>query len=124
MARIQTLSKSDIQRFEDLHNVCRNKLASGRLNFKSAAKMATVSFDPELAFLAAINVGQCQMVSDDCHAKNVTTKPGQNMYRITSKKRFYRNKIVIRMAVSKWFLEYKNTKQSELSVCCGSPDIS
>lgn len=63
------------------HNTLRNYFASGKeKNFKSAAKMNELKWDPTLAYLAELNVKQCWMSHDACHKTDQFVFPGQNLY--------------------------------------------
>lgn len=63
-----TFSAAQNAKIVQLHNVNRNKVASGTVNnLKRASRMATMVHDQELADLAALNVKQCEMSHDQCH---------------------------------------------------------
>lgn len=83
--------------------------------------MQEVSWDHELAFLAAINVAQCQMKHDDCRASESSDQPGQNLYMAMKSGGFYENKEAILASVYVWFKEYVFASMADLNRCCG-PD--
>ncbi|XP_034654394.1 antigen 5 like allergen Cul n 1 isoform X2 [Drosophila subobscura] len=63
-----------------LHNERRNQIAGGGLSgFPSAVHMATMSWDPTLAQLAAYNALQCRMAHDECRNTNTYRYAGQNL---------------------------------------------
>ncbi|XP_026472101.1 venom allergen 5-like [Ctenocephalides felis] len=69
------------------HNWYREKVATGKGRstygtFPRAANMHYMDWDEELAYLAAMNVKQCEMEHDECRAVDV--KSGQNLGFIAS----------------------------------------
>ncbi|XP_022222832.2 antigen 5 like allergen Cul n 1 [Drosophila obscura] len=63
------------------HNTLRQKWASsGGTVPRSACRMATISWDPELARLAELNARQCLLEHDKCHNTQKYRKSGQNLY--------------------------------------------
>lgn len=66
----------------DVHNKYRNQQAMGQTaHYKPATRMATLTWDPELAKLAAINVKQCEMKHDICrNTGKITPKPYLNYW--------------------------------------------
>ncbi|SPP78380.1 antigen 5 like allergen Cul n 1 [Drosophila guanche] len=65
----------------DAHNTLRQKWASGGGTVRRAAcRMATISWDPELARLAELNARQCLLEHDKCHNTHKYRQSGQNLY--------------------------------------------
>ncbi|XP_034490891.1 antigen 5 like allergen Cul n 1 isoform X2 [Drosophila innubila] len=63
------------------HNDVRQKWASGKGKVRvEACRMATVSWDDELAKLAEYNLQQCQMEHDECHNTYKFKSSGQNLF--------------------------------------------
>ena len=119
-AQIQKLSPEDQELFVKLHNTYRSRLANGSIQkFSPASKMREVSWDHQLAFLAAINVAQCQMNHDNCRATQNAVQPGQNLYMGMKTGSFYTNSEVIKNSVDVWFNEFVYASQSDLTHCCG-----
>ncbi|XP_055606865.1 antigen 5 like allergen Cul n 1-like [Uranotaenia lowii] len=67
------------------HNKLRNKIALGLeknsagVAYNTAAKMTTMQWDDELAYLASINARQCDMKHDACRNTVVYKYAGQNL---------------------------------------------
>ncbi|XP_002134425.2 antigen 5 like allergen Cul n 1 [Drosophila pseudoobscura] len=64
------------------HNTLRQKWASGGGDTvsRSACRMATISWDQELARLAELNTRQCLLEHDKCHNTLKYRNSGQNLY--------------------------------------------
>lgn len=63
------------------HLKVRQQWASGQGNIDvKACRMATLSWDSELASLAELNVKQCKMEHDECHNTDKYRSSGQNLY--------------------------------------------
>ncbi|KAH8262258.1 hypothetical protein KR026_010699, partial [Drosophila bipectinata] len=66
--------------FVHSHNDKRNYIAGGYdPNHNAACRMATMEWDDELAYLASLNVRQCNMVHDSCHNTDAFKYSGQNL---------------------------------------------
>ncbi|XP_055913155.1 antigen 5 like allergen Cul n 1-like [Eupeodes corollae] len=64
----------------DLHNELRDKTASGELEgYKPAKRMASMTWDNELAYLAGLQAMGCEMEHDECHATKTYKLSGQNL---------------------------------------------
>ncbi|XP_013105475.2 antigen 5 like allergen Cul n 1-like [Stomoxys calcitrans] len=62
------------------HNEKRNLVAGGGApNLQPACRMATMQWDEELAYLAALNVRQCKMAHDKCRNTATFKYSGQNL---------------------------------------------
>lgn len=90
------------------HNKRRNFIASGNLpGYYPAAKMASLQWDDELAFLAELNVKTCVVEHEDCKNSYRFRNVGQNLVGI-DRPRNVRVDIpeVIQRGVALWFGEY------------------
>ncbi|KAM7350404.1 uncharacterized protein ACRADG_009006 [Cochliomyia hominivorax] len=64
----------------DGHNEKRNLVAGGKAeNHKPACRMATMQWDPELAYFASFNVKQCNIDHDECRNTRQFHYTGQNL---------------------------------------------
>ena len=90
------------------HNKLRNRVAQGGFqSYKSAVRMATMRWSPELAKLAAYNVKQCIMKHDKCRNTRQFPYAGQNIAKQqwTGKNRAIG--LVAREQILSWFEEWK-----------------
>lgn len=95
------------------HNNLRNQLAGGHLDpFPEGSKMRDVTWDETLEYLAAIQIQNCNMKHDQCHATMSHPMAGQNLGFIGSSKQLEKNDIFLRSTINSWFEEYKNTPAS------------
>ncbi|XP_061402291.1 antigen 5 like allergen Cul n 1-like [Musca vetustissima] len=70
--------------FVDEHNKRRNLIASGQLpGYYPASRMATMVWDEELQYLAALNVRTCILDHDDCYHTYRFKNCGQNLCAIS-----------------------------------------
>lgn len=89
----------------------RNKVALGQLpGFPKAIRMPILRWDDELAYLAELNVQQCQMRHDKCRNTDKFKYAGQNLAYIAGGTQ--PNAKRIKILVKKWFEEYKNASSS------------
>lgn len=90
------------------HNKRRNFIASGLLpGYYPAAKMATLQWDDELAFLAELNVKTCVVEHEDCKNSYRFLNVGQNLVGIDRPKKLPADiKEVIHRGMALWFSEY------------------
>ncbi|KAG5683148.1 hypothetical protein PVAND_012446 [Polypedilum vanderplanki] len=85
----------------DTHNALRNKIALGKEpGFKSASKMMALQWNDELAFIASLNVRQCQMLHDKCRNTFQFQIVGQNLG-----------------------ISVKLAQQSSIGTCCGGDNF-
>ncbi|XP_017474138.1 PREDICTED: venom allergen 5-like, partial [Rhagoletis zephyria] len=66
-AALASLTQETKNLIVSAHNTKRNTVAGGSTALEPACRMATMTWDDELAFLAELNVKQCQMRHDACH---------------------------------------------------------
>ncbi|XP_063705347.1 antigen 5 like allergen Cul n 1-like [Culicoides brevitarsis] len=93
-----------------LHNRLRNKVALGQLSgYPKAVRMPMLRWDDELAFLAELNVKQCEMKHDECRNTDKFHYAGQNLAYIGGGNS---NAERIKALVRKWFEEYKDANSS------------
>lgn len=96
----------------DLHNRLRSKVASGQQNYSSsvfypsAARMATLRWDNELAAIAAANVRRCQYGHDKCRNTPQYSNAGQNIANLAFQNTNYVDSDVIRDFINDWYSEY------------------
>lgn len=102
----------------DLHNKLRSKVAMGQQNYSSnafypsAARMATLHWDPELAAIAAANVRRCQYGHDKCRNTPQYPSAGQNIANLAFQDTDYADEDVIRSFIDDWFSEYADANPS------------
>lgn len=96
----------------DLHNRLRSKVAMGQQNYTSsafypsAARMATLRWDPELAAIAAANARRCKYGHDKCRNTQQYSSAGQNIANLAFQDADYADGDVIRNFINDWFAEY------------------
>lgn len=113
------ITKAQQAMIVDLHNQLRSRVASGKQSYSSsafypsAARMATMRWDSELAAIAAANVRRCQNEHDDCRNTPKYTSAGQNIANTASQGSKDSNDKLIRDFINDWFSEYAvaNPKQ-------------
>lgn len=98
------------------HNTLRSMFASGRQpTFAPAVKMNVLKWDPTLAYLAELNVRQCEMRHDACFKTDQFEYPGQNLY-FTAQTRSYPDLFkAIDTGIQSWYDEYKFASQADLA---------
>jgi hypothetical protein len=102
----------------DVHNSLRSKLALGQLTgglngaiFPPAARMATVSWNQELADFALINAKQCVEQGDFCHNTADFKFSGQNIGQMTS---LSDADSMLNYLLNSWFNEYKSANATNI----------
>lgn len=94
-----------------VHNRLRNKVALGQLpGFPKAVRMPILRWDDELAYLAELNVKQCEMRHDKCRNTHKFKYAGQNLAYMSG--RAGKNSNRIKRLVRMWFNEYKNASET------------
>lgn len=73
-----------------------------------------------MAELAALNVKQCKMKHDGCHATTDFKYSGQNLYISYTSGTPDSPAVAIPKVVQAWYNEVKDARQSDLEKCCGS----
>ncbi|CAO1398850.1 unnamed protein product [Diamesa serratosioi] len=102
------------------HNYLRNKIAGGKQRgYCSASRMATLTWDDELAYLATLNVLQCKMKHDNCRNTNQYKYAGQNLAWRGQSWAFEDVSSVMINSMLVWYNEYELTDQSVINQCCG-----
>lgn len=117
---------NDIQKRSvvDAHNSLRNEIALGmKKGFKSASKMLTMSWDEELANLAALNVMKCKMEHDTCNTTPQLNLVGQNI--AIQMNKFHRIDVMNSMlkAIHNWFNEIQLANQNDIDKCCSRTNV-
>lgn len=117
--QLVNLLQSDIQLILNVHNTFRNKIASGaEPGFNKAARMATMTWNVELASLAELNVKQCQMKHDDCISTVDFKYAGQNLGMRGASDDFLSVQDVITATVNAWYGEVFDANQVDINTCC------
>ncbi|XP_036330935.1 antigen 5 like allergen Cul n 1-like [Rhagoletis pomonella] len=90
------------------HNKRRNFVALGELpGYYPAARMATMVWDEELAFLASLNLKMCYVEHDDCNNSYRFPSVGQNLSGVDRRHDLEANVTdIIAMSMGLWFGEY------------------
>ncbi|XP_055611192.1 antigen 5 like allergen Cul n 1-like [Uranotaenia lowii] len=96
-----------------LHNLLRDKIASGKQDYPggfypAAARMTTMQWDDELAYVAAANARKCVFAHDKCRNTPKYPASGQNLglWGFTRGKPNYDK--IIDTLVNLWYKEYKD----------------
>ncbi|KAM8713157.1 hypothetical protein ACLKA7_013467 [Drosophila subpalustris] len=109
-AELLTLTNQDKALFVQLHNEKRDFIASGNdPNHNAACRMATMQWDDELAYLAELNVRQCQMKHDSCHNTDAFKYSGQNLAWMGYSHNIPDMSTIIEKSVQMWYDEVKNS---------------
>lgn len=96
-----------------IHNRLRNKVASGQLyGYPRAVRMPVLRWDDELAYLAELNVKQCEMNHDRCRNTDKFKAAGQNLAIQTTTGKPEENGKIIKKLINKWFEEYKDANRT------------
>lgn len=100
-------------RILDVHNKLRNDVTTGKLiGFSPAVRMGTMTWDDELAAMAALNVKRCVYGHDECHNTINYPMSGQNLAYVKGYgyNTFSRTKVLEEFdtMINDWFLQYKN----------------
>ncbi|XP_001663083.2 venom allergen 5-like [Aedes aegypti] len=98
-----------------MHNRLRNLVASGNLSkFEPASNMSLMIWDNELAYLAELNVKQCQMEHDACRSTAQFKYAGQNLAFSWTSGSLKKHNENIRHNIMKWFMEHKDAKMDHI----------
>ncbi|CAG9810783.1 unnamed protein product [Chironomus riparius] len=121
-AQIIDLTGADKKKILDLHNRYRNRIANGdESGFSSAAKMATLEWDDDLADYAGLNVRRCRD-EHDCHNTPEMKYSGQNLFFEAKTDTFERDiSSFIDSAFQSWWDERTSASQDDINSCCGAP---
>ncbi|KAH8308676.1 hypothetical protein KR059_000357, partial [Drosophila kikkawai] len=106
------LPLSDSLRYFILHkiNFYRNEVASGKFpGFGAALRMASVSWDPELATLAELTVKQCSLSTDSCRNTRRFKHVGQLIGHVIFSARRHSNLQLLDHKIDNWFNQYKRS---------------
>ncbi|XP_029730501.2 antigen 5 like allergen Cul n 1-like [Aedes albopictus] len=110
-----TMCSTKQQLIVDLHNKIRSKVAMGQQynganqRFSQAARMATMQWDPELAYIAATNARRCVFGHDRCHNTATMKYVGQNIAIKSYYGMTFSNEELLTGFINNWFSEYKVT---------------
>lgn len=139
-----TVGRYEIEQILYLHNMMRNKIASGsEKGFKGATHMPLMvifysikssqflvkkifnylkkkqKWDEELANLAALNVMQCKMAHDQCRNTAKFKYAGQNLGFRGNSREFEGTSSFIQNILWAWYNEIKDANSSDIAKCCG-----
>ncbi|XP_055611191.1 antigen 5 like allergen Cul n 1-like [Uranotaenia lowii] len=100
-------------RILQLHNQLRNKIASGKQDYPggfypTAARMTTMQWDEELAYIAGFNARRCITGHDKCRETSKYPASGQNLAYYKYIKGSPDIDKVIDILVNRWYSEYKD----------------
>lgn len=119
------LSNADIQQIVDNHNMLRNRIATGaEIGFKKAVKMQALAWNEELAYLASLNVKQCQMAHDQCRNTFQFKSVGQNLGFRANTMGFEGLSTFLNGVIWAWYNEIKDASQSNIDQCCGGGNFT
>ncbi|XP_055601755.1 antigen 5 like allergen Cul n 1-like [Uranotaenia lowii] len=97
------------------HNELRNKIATGKQDYPGgfypeAARMTTIQWDDDLAFIAAANARKCVFAHDEC--RNTVKYPisGQNIAYYGYSGGSAKMETVLPFLIEKWYAEYNDCK--------------
>ncbi|XP_063697472.1 antigen 5 like allergen Cul n 1-like [Culicoides brevitarsis] len=94
------------------HNTLRNEIAGGKIRgYKSAAAMAEMTWDKDLAKLAAKNAMTCDYNHDDYHETAKYPDAGQNLGLEQMKGKDTTDKAFIEGTIDNWWSEHKDANQ-------------
>lgn len=103
------------------HNHLRNKIASGKeKGFKTASRMATMTWNDELAKLAELNVKQCKIMHDHCRNTDQLKFVGQNLGFRAASGHFEDTHSVLTKTIHSWYAEIQDAHQRDIDHCCTS----
>lgn len=98
------------------HNKRRNFVALGELpGYYPASRMATMVWDEELAFLAALNMKLCYVEHDECNNTPRFKSVGQNLSGVAYQRVGVSISEVISRSMGLWFGEYPLIDSSYIS---------
>lgn len=99
----------------DMHNLVRNKVASGEVpGYKSATQMPLVKWDAELEHMAALHAKRCQFAHDECRNTPKYPLSGQNIGYFWIGREFKSHSRRMKSFVINWFREYRDANQSHI----------
>ncbi|XP_067634348.1 venom allergen-1-like [Eurosta solidaginis] len=99
------------------HNKRRNFVALGKLpGYYPAARMATMVWDEELAYLASLNLKVCYVEHDDCNNSYRFPSVGQNLSGVDRQSDLEANvEDIMAMSMGLWFGEYSLINSNYIS---------
>jgi len=102
-----------ISQILDIHNSKRSIVGLGQVShLKSASRLATVKYNPELASLALLNVKQCAMKHDACRNTPQFKSSGQNLFYLSTKPRAAAIATALNQMGNSWYNENADTTQA------------
>ncbi|CRL03988.1 CLUMA_CG017107, isoform A [Clunio marinus] len=100
----------------DTFNQKRNQIAAGGFGvFLPAKRMARVTWNDQLAWLASLNVRSCQMAHDSCRNTPDFRWAGQNLGAFARTGSFHTTEDVINTVIKMWSDEYQYTLMSDIN---------
>lgn len=99
----------------DFHNQFRNKCALGKLpGYAPAARMATMRWNDDLEYVAALHSRSCTAENDNCRNTRIFKNVGQNIgYEMTGEP-VNNASAVIKHIIDAWNNEYKLGNQNNV----------
>ncbi|XP_054730468.1 antigen 5 like allergen Cul n 1-like [Anastrepha obliqua] len=109
-----TLTQENKNFIVNAHNTKRDLVAGGHTQLEMACRMATMQWDDELAYLAALNVRRCEITHDACRNTKAFKYSGQNLAMIAlsvppSIEQLLQN------CIDMWYDEVRNTEMSHIN---------
>lgn len=97
----------------DMHNLARERIASGQLEgYRSAAHMPMLKWDDELEYIASLHVKRCQFAHDQCRNTPRYQLSGQNIGYFWIGREFKSHAKRFKSFILDWFREYRIANQS------------
>ncbi|XP_055611439.1 antigen 5 like allergen Cul n 1-like [Uranotaenia lowii] len=98
------------------HNRLRNNIANGEITgYQKAANMSMLLWDDELAYLAELNVKQCDTKHDQCRSTERFKYAGQNIGLSWNSRRLANYGSLLKRIVKKWFFEHKDASMEYIN---------
>ncbi|XP_050329155.1 antigen 5 like allergen Cul n 1 [Bactrocera neohumeralis] len=97
----------------DMHNLARERIASGQLEgYRAAAHMPMLKWDDELEYMASLHVKRCQFAHDQCRNTPRYQFSGQNIGYFWIGREFKSHAKRFKSFILDWFREYRLANQS------------
>ncbi|XP_011181980.2 antigen 5 like allergen Cul n 1 [Zeugodacus cucurbitae] len=97
----------------DMHNLARERIASGQLEgYRAAAHMPMLKWDDELEYIASLHVKRCQFAHDQCRNTPRYQFSGQNIGYFWIGREFKSHAKRIKSFILDWFREFRIANQS------------
>ncbi|XP_036320292.1 scoloptoxin SSD976-like [Rhagoletis pomonella] len=107
----------------DMHNLARERIASGQLEgYRPAAHMPMLKWDDELEYLATLHVKRCQFEHDQCRNTPHYQFSGQNIGFFWIGREFKSHAKRIKSFILNWFREYREANQTFIDSYAPHPE--